>query len=545
MSAGLYACAPDQNVSDTSQYWFEDIAQESGIQFVHEAGASDDYLLPEIMGSGVALFDVENDGDLDLYLIQSGGGVADSVRSSNELYVNDGLGNFTIAVDSGLEDSGYGMGVATGDYDGDGFVDVFVTNVGTNRLFRNLGDGSFLDVTEETGLMGSDFSTASLFGDFDNDNDLDLFVVNYVDWSLATERDCYDYDTGIRNYCDPGNYDAPSTDVLYRNDGNGTFTNVTTQAGIALSRGNGLGAVASDFNDDGLLDIYVANDKTPNHLWINQKNLEFKDEGFLRGAAMDDHGIAKAGMGVVARDVDFDLDVDIIVVNIQGETDSLYRNDGEYFADASASFGLTRFSRNFTRFGVALYDFNHDGRLDFYEANGRVTYAVEAETSDPYAEPNALFEGSVGLPFRFVPPERITREVDIHTSRGVAAGDVNDDGKIDLIISNRNAAPYLLRNATVADGAWLAVDLLTEAGSPALNAQLRLKTDLGDYRAEVQVAGSYLAANSPTVHLTFPTAPVIVDASVSWPDGAEQKVEFIPINRRSAIRRSGDLNSSL
>ena len=517
---------------------FSDISAESGITFIHESGASDAFLLPEIMGGGVALFDVENDGDLDIYFVQSGGAFTNKDRVGNELYLNNGNATFIRVHASGLEDAGYGMGPAVGDYDADGFVDVFVTNVGENRLFRNNGNGTFTDVSAIANVATGGFSTASTFGDFNADGNLDLFVVNYVDWSLASERDCYDYGTGVRNYCDPGNYDRPTVDVLFTNNGDGTFTDISIPSNIASARGNGLGVISSDFNGDGKLDIFVANDKSPNHLWINQGNFVFQNEAYERGAAFDDHGIAKAGMGVAARDVDQDMDVDIIVVNIQGETDSYYRNDGAYFTDASAQVGLTRFSRNYTRFGVALFDFDHDGRLDFYEANGRVTYSAQSETEDPFAEANVLFKGGSTFKFEFVPTDSVHEQSLIHTSRGVAAGDLDGNGTIDLVVVNRDAHAYVLRNTASPTGSWLAVDLFNHRGSPDLNAQLNLDTDLGQFRGEVQVSGSYLAASSPTIHLTFPTTPVVTSASVRWSDGSTQDIQILPLNRRTVITRN-------
>ncbi|MCY3858096.1 MAG: VCBS repeat-containing protein [Gammaproteobacteria bacterium] len=515
-----------------------DIASESGVTFTHISGASESLYLPEIMGAGVALFDVENDGDLDIYFVQSGGPVDSKERAGNELYLNNGMGAFNRLSASGLEDTGYGMGPAVGDYDGDGLIDVFVTNVGNNRLFRNIGNATFVDVTSAANVATNGFSTASTFGDFNADGFLDLFVVNYVDWKVSTERDCFDYGTGVRNYCDPGNYDRPTPDVLFKNNGDGTFANISVESGIASALGNGLGVIASDFNGDGKLDLFVANDKSPNHLWINQGNFTFKNEAFERGAAFDDHGIAKAGMGVAARDVDQDMDVDIIVVNIQGETDSYYRNDGAYFTDATARVGLTRFSRNFTRFGVALFDFDHDGRLDFYEANGRVTFSAESETADPYAESNVLFKGGAARKFEFVEPALVHKQALIHTSRGVAAGDVDGNGTIDLVVANLGAPAYVLRNTTEPTGPWLGVDLLSSRGSPDLNARLILETDLGSYLGEVQVSGSYLAANSASIHLTFPTTPVIVNASVLWSDRTVQDIKLLPLNRRTSITQN-------
>ena len=534
----LIGCNQDSSPPKGAPFWFTDVAVESGITFTHISGGSDAFYLPEIMGAGVALFDVENDGDLDVYFVQSGGAITSTQRVGNELFLNDGKGTFNRVHASGLEDAGYGMGPAIGDYDADGLVDVFITNVGENRLFRNKGNATFTDETANANVATNGFSTASTFGDFNADGYLDLFVVNYVDWNASKERDCFDYGTGVRNYCDPGNYDRPTSDILFKNNGDGTFTDVSLPSAIASARGNGLGVIASDFNGDGKLDIFVANDKSPNHLWINQGDFTFRNEAFERGAAYDDHGIAKAGMGVAARDVDQDMDVDIIVVNIQGETDSYYRNDGAYFTDVSAQVGLTRFSRNYTRFGVALFDFDHDGRLDFYEANGRVTFSAESKTEDPYAEINAFFKGSAEAKFEFVPPNLVHKQTLIHTSRGVAAGDLDGNGTIDLVVANKDAPAYVLRNSTTAPGPWLALDLLNRQGSPDLNARLILETDLGPYRGEVQVSGSYLAANSPTIHLTFPTAPVIVDARVRWSDGAIQEVDFLPLNRRTVITRN-------
>ena len=534
----IAGCANQQTDSDAIKTWFENVATESGITFVHSSGAAGEFLLPEIMGGGVALLDVENDGDLDAYFVQSGTYLASTELKKNELYLNNGSGNFSLQRNSGIEDGSYGIGVTTGDFDSDGYVDVYVTNVGPNKLYRNNGDGTFADVTLEAGVEGSGFSTAAAFGDVNADGHLDLFFVNYVDWDLNVEKKCFDYGTGARNYCDPGNYARPSADFLFRNNGDGTFTDISLSSGITQHKGNGLGLVATDLNGDGMLDFFVANDKTPNHMWINQGEFRFENQAFRQGTAMDDHGIAKAGMGVVARDVDQDGDPDLIVVNIQGETDSYFRNDGAYFTDATAKVGLTRFSRNFTRFGIALIDFDVDGRLDLYQANGRVNINPTAITEDPYAEPNALFEGSSDPAFQFVDAGSVHSEELIHTSRGVAAGDITGDGLIDLIVVNRDAQPYVLKNQTDARGNWISATLLNSNGSPDLHARLQLETDLGRFSGEVQVGGSYLAASSPAVYITFPTAPVISTASVKWSDGVEEAVTVPPLNRRAVYKRS-------
>ena len=523
--------------SDTTeravQAWFNQATHESGISFIHQSGAHGEYLLPEIMGSGVALFDVENDGDLDIYLVQSGALTDTAISAINQLYLNDGNGYFTLAEDTGLESNAYGMGVTTGDIDDDGFVDLYVTNVGTNELFRNRGDGTFEEITEQAGVGIGGFSTATLFADFDNDSDLDLFVSNYVDWTPSSEIKCFDYGTGARNYCDPGNYDRPTSDFLFKNNGDGTYLDVSTSSGIDSVKGNGLGAVATDFNADGLLDIYVANDKTPNHLWINRGNLKFVDEAFVRNAAMDDQGIAKAGMGVVAADLDYDADMDVIVVNIQTETDSVYRNEVDYFVDATARFGLTQRSRNFTRFGIVVSDFNSDGWVDIYQANGKVSYSPESEVADSFAEQNLLFVGQPEGRFEVQNSLKIQSERLIHTSRALAVGDLNSDGAIDLVVTNRDSEPYILINQYPSSERTYNIKLVRASGSPDLHAKVILSDTQGkQLMREVQVAGSYLAANSPTISMSFPENMLFTDVLVQWSDGTRENYalrDFPPI----------------
>ena len=535
----LAGCANQEEFGKQQNDWFKESSKQIGISFVHVSGASDSFNLPEIMGGGVAVLDVDNDGDLDIYFIQSGKLTRTGSQPTNELFLNDGQGQFTRAGDdAGLEDTGYGMGVASGDYDNDGDTDIFITNVGRNELFANNGDGTFSSVTESAGVGGGHFSTATLFADLDADGDLDLFVANYVEWSLRSERQCFDYGTGVRNYCDPGNYDRPTPDMLYQNNGDGTFTEVSSVSGITQYKGNALGAVASDVNGDGRLDIFVANDKTPNHLWINQGDLRFTNEAWTLGVAMDDHGIAKAGMGVVAADFDADLDTDILVVNIQTETDSLYRNEGRYFADATAELGLTRFSRNFTRFGVLLVDFNRDGYLDLYEANGKVTYSAESKVPDPYAEENILFTGTKAGKFTYRQPSEYIEELLIHTSRGAAVGDLDKDGRQDIVVVNRDAHPYVLLNKTVGPAYWLGVDALNQSGSAHLNARITVRDAEHAWQREVQTAGSYLAASTPTVYFTFESDVTLTSLSIQWADGIEDDFEPPTLNTYVSYTKS-------
>ncbi len=349
--------------------WFEEVARERGLEFEHRSGHRERHLFPEIIGGGAALFDMDGDGDLDAYLVQSGSLNDPGPQAGvNRLFANDGSGRFTDATaGSGADDPGYGMGVATGDYDDDGDVDLYVTNYGPNVLLRNEGGGRFTNVAADTGVGHPGWGTSAAFIDYDADGDLDLFVTNYVNWSPANEQDCYNT-AWQPDYCLPNNYKAPASDVLYRNDGDGGFTDVTAEARLDTAFGNGLGVVCADYDGDGAVDIFVANDSMLNQLWMNRKDGTFADESLLRGCALDEHGMPKAGMGVAAADHDDDGDPDLLVVNLATQTDSFFRNDAGFFTDRTGEVGLGAISRRYTRFGTGLIDFDNDGRLDLYHA---------------------------------------------------------------------------------------------------------------------------------------------------------------------------------
>ena len=542
----LASCDPDspqRHATEATEtladvLWFTDEASRWGVDFVHQSGADGRYLLPEIMAGGVALLDVDGDGDLDLYLVQSGrldelGQVVPN--DGNILYLNEG-DRFIRSTDSGHADQGYGVGVVVGDYDGDTDMDIYVTNVGANVLLRNDGLGRFVDVTKESGVGDDGFGTAGTFFDADNDGDQDLFLVNYIAWGIGIERQCHDYGTGVRNYCDPGNYDAPAQDRLYRNNGDGTFSDITGRAGLTSVTGNGLGTVSADFNGDGLLDLFVANDKMMNQLWINQGDLRFEDRAVEWGSATDDHGIAKAGMGIVTGDVDNDADLDVLVVNIEGETDSYFRNEGDYFIDATARVGLGSTSRRYTRFGVVLADLDNDGVLDLYEANGRVTYTPEPEDpADVYAEPNVLYRGQEmdsGIRFGVLPQSGLGEDV-YQTSRGLALGDLNGDGSLDLIIANRDSRPNVLINQQ-REHEWVRVVAADDRG--IVPHALISGRPAGSERVltrQVQMAGSYVAAHEPMAHFGLGSATGLVDVVVLWPDG--ERESFGDLQSRSGV----------
>ena len=428
------------------------------------------------------------------------------------------------------------MGVAAGDYDGDGDVDLYVTNVGPNKLLENDGAGSFADVTEHAGVGDAGWGTAALFADFDRDGDLDLYVVNYLHWSVAVERDCYS--RGQPTYCAPTTYDAPAMDRLYRNDGDGRFADVTAEAGLNRYFGNGLGAVAEDFDNDGWVDVFVANDRMRDQLWINQGDLTFVDEASSRGVAVDDNGIAKAGMGVAANDVDHDGNVDLLVVNFEGESDSFYMNDGAYFVDSTARAGLAVPTRTRTRFGVSLADFDNDGLADLYEANGKVDGDPQADP-DPFAETNMLFRGRMHPDGRIAFDQMPEASAGALTSRALAVGDVDNDGGLDALVVNRDNDAQLLMNKPNqrrAANHWIKLDVRNRSGAPALGARVTVTTAARPRGATVRAASSYLASNDPRVHLGLGSEAAVTDVSVEWAHGRTEAFGALEVDRIHVLR---------
>ncbi len=536
----LTGCVEDNSSKEAIEVpapWFEEQAEQRGLHFHHESGHSGPHLFPEIVAGGAALADVDGDGDLDAYLVQSGSLLGDEAPG-NQLFLNVGNGHFEQTTDGGAaSDTGYGMGVAAGDYDNDGDVDLYVTNVGPNVLLRNTGNGQFDDVSSAAGVDDSSWGTAAAFLDLDVDGDLDLFVVNYVNWSLKAERDCYNAMTYLADYCTPRNYISPAVDRLYRNNGDGTFTDVTRDSGVSGAFGNGLGIVGADVNNDGLTDIFVANDEMMNQLWINKGNLRFEDEAVLWGCAVDEHGITKAGMGVAASDYDRDGDTDLLVVNLTGQTDSLFRNTGSYFEDGTVSAGLSRETKRYTRFGVALTDFDNDGWLDLYEANGAVMRSRETAATDDFAEPNSLWRGLAGARFEPVHPPGGTVQPLTYTSRGLAIGDVDNDGGLDLLIVNRDGPANLLMNQVGDRGQWVRFSVQNRQGAPAYGAMVSGVIDGVHVYRDVQPAGSYLASNDPRVHFGMGTVRQIRDVVVHWPGGEREEFGNFEAGQIVVLRR--------
>jgi len=511
---------PAAPAAATEAPWFEECASERGLDFRWESGHAEQHYFPEIMGGGAALLDVEEDGDLDVYLVQAGSILAaPEERRGNALFLNDGRAHFSEAsAGSGADDRGYGMGVASGDADGDGRADLYVTNVGPNALLSNRGAARFEDRTAASGTGDPGWSTSAAFFDPDRDGDLDLFVVNYIRWSVADERACFTK-PHPEDYCSPKSYDAPAPDTLYRNAGDGTFVDASFEAGLRAVFGNGLGVVCLDFDGDGWEDVFVANDGTLNQLWRNRQDGSFEDVGVTAGCAADQDGRMKAGMGTHAADVDLDGDEDLLVVNMAGETDSFYRDDGQRFSDRTPLFGLAGVSRAFTRFGVGLQDFDQDGSLDLYIANGRVVRSPESSGPAPFDEANLLLRGTPDGRFHEVLPRGGTDSLLVATSRAAAFGDLDGDGALDVVVVNRDAPAHLLLNRVPARGGWIAFRVRERNGRDALGARLTLEVGGRKQLRTVRSAYSYCAASTPLAHFGLGTASAPGALELRWADG--------------------------
>jgi hypothetical protein len=536
----LAACRPtsSERVGESaSAPWFEEIGARAGLDFVHHSGHTKQHYLPEIMGGGAALFDMDNDGLLDVYFVQSGQLTDPSAGSGNRMYRNRGDGMFEdITERSGAGIKGYGMGVAAGDFDNDGYTDLYVTGFGHNVLLKNDGHGHFTDVSAKAGVASSGWSTSAAFVDYDDDGALDLFVVHYLNWQRSADVECFSLG-GVPDYCSPASFDLPSASTLYHNNGNGTFTDVSERSGIATAVGNGLGVVAGDFNRDGRIDIFVANDRTPNHLWLNQGAGRFKESALTMGCALDQDGAAKSGMGVDAVDLDDDGDLDLLVVNLDGESDSFFRNQGQFFKDDTVTVGLRTRSRPFTRFGAAFRDFDNDGYLDLFEANGRVGLQSQRYGPDPYAEPSLLFRGLAGPRFEEVTPRGGVRTPLAASSRAAAFGDIDNDGGIDVVVVNRDSPPYLLHNVVKSRGHWILLRVVDDHGRDALGAELTMTVGSRTVHRDVRAAYSYLASSDPRVHIGLGSESAARNVIVRWPDGVQESFGDVAADRVAVLRR--------
>lgn len=536
---------------------FTDLTAAAGITFVHTNGAYGEKLLPETMGGGVAFFDYDGDGDQDLLFVNSGHWPwrppAGPVPRVLWLYRNDGTGRFTdVSEGSGLEAALYGMGVAVGDYDNDGRADVFVSGIGGNRLFHNAGPGRFEDVTEGAGVGGGDWwSVSSAWIDYDNDGRLDLFVCNYVGWSREIDYGA-DYQLpGIgRAYGPPVNFPGTAP-LLYRNEGNGRFTDVSERAGVqvknpasGLPMAKSLGVAPVDLDGDGWMDLVVANDTVQNFVFMNQRNGSFREVGARTGIGYDSFGQTRGAMGIDAARFRNDDSLGIAIGNFANEMSSLYvsQRDALVFSDEAVAEGVGPASQSLLKFGLFFFDYDLDGRLDLLTANGHLENEISRVRPDQqYRQSAQLFwnSGRAGRRFLVTPPERTGPALhEPRVGRGSAYADIDGDGDLDAVIAQINGPPVLLRNDQALGHHWLRLRLEgTRCNRDAIGAWVRVRVGGQVLSRQVMPTRGYLSQSELPVTVGLGRQAQFDEVQVVWPDGMRQVVTGVAVDALTVVRQ--------
>jgi hypothetical protein len=554
---------------------FVEVTKAAGIHFKHYDSRTERRYFVEPLGSGAVFLDYDNDGFQDIYFVNSAPLNPDLTKDDqgqvprNALYRNNGDGTFTDVTEAaGVGDTGYGMGVCAGDYDNDGFVDLYVTNFGANVFYRNNGDGAFTDVTEQTRTGDARWGASCAFADYDNDGFLDLYVTNYVKYTLASDKVCVN--KGIRSYCDPRLY-AGELDILYHNNGDGTFTDVTEAAGLANATGRGLAIVWGDYDNDGDVDLYVANDADRNFLFRNSRgggklvrsyerpplqrgaaatpastDGTFTDVSLIAGVGFSEDGEAENGMGVDFGDYNNDGHLDIIVANFQGQTNTLYRNEGNgLFLDVSYASQTGAISLPYLAWGVNFFDYDHDGYQDLVIANGHLHDNIQAyDAVGIYEQPNLLFHNRKDGTFEEVgvgPNAIFTQAVPLgegdhrgleKSSRGLAYADYDNDGDMDLLVTNLHDSPDLLRNDGGNQRPWLILKLIgTRSNRDAIGARVKVTTGDITQMREVRSGSSYLSQSDMRLHFGLGDHQQVDLIEIQWPSGLKERLEKIQANQ--------------
>ena len=543
----LLICAPPSLSSAEIQ--FVDVTTEAGINFRHINGAEGAYHLPETLGAGGAFFDADNDGNLDIYLVNSGYWKESSSghETPSALYRNNGDGTFTdIAMTAGVGNRGnYGQGAACADYDNDGDVDLYVTNFGVNVLYRNNGDGTFTDVTASTGVGDPGWSSSACFLDYNRDGHLDLFVVNYLVYSLDVPyRPCGE--DGIQTYCHPSLFEG-APDTLYRNNGDGTFTDVSHEAGVGgiggLFHGKGLGVVSADFNNDGTPDLYVASDDTRNDFFYNNGDGTFSEISLLAGCAYSFNGVAQAGMGVATDDYNGDGWLDIFVTNLSYETNALYRNNGDgTFTDVIYEAHLGKESYLFVGFGTGFFDADNDGWRDIFIANGHIIDNIEDTHGVlTYRQPDQIFRNQGNGTFQEVSASAGDYFQSTAVSRGALFGDYDNDGDVDMIVTQSNGPVTLLRNETGTQHNWVRIKTVGVISSrDGTGTRVTLTAGGHTQIQEINRGASYLSSHDGRLHFGLGVHTTVDRLEVRWQSGVVQVFENLLTNREHVISEFSD-----
>ena len=513
----------------------------SGITFRHVNGRTPDYYLPETTGAGCAFLDYDNDGWMDIYLVNSGKCDFYNPQPAlrNALYRNNRDGTFTdVTEKAGVPGGGYGMGAAVGDYDGNGFPDLYVTQYGRSILYHNNGDGTFTDVTEKARVAAPGWGSSAVWFDYDNDGRFDLFVCRFVNFDKSKNKFCGNERTGQRYYCIPKVY-PPARSWLFHNNGDGPFTDVSMESGIGKVLGKAWGVVATDINNDGLMDLFVANDTEPNSLFVNRGHGKFEETGLEANVGYSQDGRARSGMGVDSADFDQDSWQDLFVTNVDQEIYSLYHNahDGT-FQDLAGPMGLGRITRLMSGWGVKFFDYDNDGNVDLFVANGHPDDKIEEHVSNvAYREPLLLFHNT-GKTFENVSASAGSVFSEAFAARGMAIGDFNNDGAVDVLVTVNGGAPLLLKNVAAQGNHWLGLRLIGKKANPdAVGA--RIIWQAGDLkRSRLKTGGgSYLSSHDPREVLAIGSRTKIDRLEIHWPQPSGRIETFtdLPIDRYITI----------
>jgi enediyne biosynthesis protein E4 len=520
---------------------FTDVTKETKANFKHENSATSNKYLIETMGGGVALFDYDDDGRLDIFFT-NGARLEDSMpegkspdksdpRFWNRLYHQNSDGTFTDVTEkaglTGVSHNYYGMGVAVGDYDNDGFEDIYVTGFGGNTLYHNNGNGTFTDVTKKAGVWAGGWSASAGFFDYDNDGKLDLFVTRYVDWTFKTNRYCGEQRPGYRAYCHPDNYDGV-TDILYHNNGDGTFTDVSAKAGVANPKGKGLGVSFADYDGDGFTDIFVANDSVQCFLYHNNGNGTFTEVGLLAGVGYNEDGKTFAGMGIDFTDYDNDGLPDVVVTDLSNERYMLFRNNGDSsFRDVTNQSGLGAATLAFSGWSTRFFDYDNDGWKDFFVAQSHVMDTIEKTSPNlSYLEPPLLLRNQSGHFVKAAAGEAFDRS---WAGRGAAFGDIDNDGDTDIVVSNVGQYAYVLRNDGGNRNNWIGIETVgKQSNRDGIGARIKVVSTSGLTQSfTVNTAVGYQSASDKRIIAGLGADAIAKLIEVHWPSGVMQKFENV------------------